>query len=166
MSILVVTLGKEHAADARKIATQRNNKKAAWDKKFSDNHTSFDIHYMSALAEVAWEYLVGWSVDREERLGGDRGVDFTNEGRTYELKARDATGFPNPDLLVRLDYARADRFLLAEVDVENIQVSFIGWCTKEELKSKIVNIKGKGERYIRERKLLRPIPTSLILLRE
>jgi hypothetical protein len=160
--ILIVDLQKEQTDDALRIAHQRNDGKPQG-KAFSSKHSELGIHYMSALAEVAWEQVTGWPVDREHRMGGDDGVDFVHKDRFYQIKARDANGYRDPDLLVRTSHAQADRFILAEVDIDLAQVSFIGWCSRNELLQNIIDLPGKGKRYIRHRGLLRDIPIEIII---
>lgn len=147
---------------AREIAKKRSEKKST-SRKFEDGYTDFDIHYFGLIAEIAWEKITAWPMDRSIIDDGDGGIDFENGGRTYQLKARNTAQYRNPDLLCRLDHANADRYILSEIDVNDLsRVIFVGWCTKEELMKNTINIKGKGERYICYRDNLRPIPKNIL----
>lgn len=158
--MITINLSFFDELDAKKIARSRNNKPPQWDKKFVDGYDGFDIHYMSALAEVAWAKLTGWEVDTVIKSSGDGGVDFTNGDYTYQIKARNIARFNDPDLLCRTNYAKADIFILADVDQNDLSyIRFVGWCWRDELKEKTVPI--RGGRYIRERERLRPFGARL-----
>jgi len=160
--MILVVLDPEELQEALELAQQRNAKPAHTNKKFDAEHGDEEIHYMSALAEVAWSKQTGWPVDTSVQYG-DGGVDFRNNGRTYQIKARDVARYSAPDLLCRKKYVKADRFILAEVNLQEPDlIRFVGWCTKDELLLEIKDIRGKGERYIRWRHDLREIPRELI----
>ena len=156
--MISVPISSEIDEEARNLAKQRNKKPAAYNKRFTKEYGDFEIHHMSLLAELAWEVLTGWEVDREPKWG-DGGIDFVRNGRTYQLKTRNSERRPNPDLLCRLDYAKADRYILSEFK-DNI-VTFIGWCTKEELMQHTITIPGKGMRFVRKQSQLRAFPEEL-----
>jgi len=138
------------------LAQDRNDKPESTNRRFHPGTKDYDAHFMSALVECAWEELTGWHVDGDRLLSGDGGIDFVNGGRTYQVKARNIAQYPKPDLLCRLEYAKADRYILGEIDMEEPdEVNFVGWCTKEELISSDVKDFGYGPRYIKPRKELR-----------
>ena len=94
--------------------------------------------------------LAKWGVDKGFKYGDD-GIDFAHSRKTYQVKARDANVYKEPDLLCRINYAKADRFILAEVNSEKHKVRFVGWCTRDEMMESTIDIPGKGTRYIRYR---------------
>jgi hypothetical protein len=153
-----VRLSRVNLQLAQQMAQSRNDKPQYTNRRFDATHDDWEIHYMSALAEVAWGLATGWPIDLT-RSWGDGGVDFTANGRTYQVKARDTRRRRQPDLLCRPSHATADRFILAEVNVDAPHsIHFVGWCTREELSQQTVYINGKGDRHIRRRAQLRPIP--------
>ena len=159
--MITARLELENILDAHKLSAQRNNKHPQYSKKFDLNRTDLEIHFLAALAEIAWETLSGWEVDTSIRWG-DEGIDFYSGGKTYQLKTRDVSRYKKPDLLCRVSYAKADRFILSELEPDDPYiVNFIGWCTQEELQRTLINIRGKGTRYIRSRHLLRELPNYL-----
>ena len=153
-----ITLDPEDVFEARSIAERRNDKPQSCNRRFDIGHGDLEIHYMSALAEVAWAKYTGWAIDSAIKYG-DGGVDFEANGRTYQVKARDIERYAKPDLLCRLGHAQADRFILAEVNLNDpYNITFVGWCSRDELMETTINIRGKGLRYIRKRSLLRAVP--------
>ena len=156
----LIYLNPDAVDEAKRIAELRNDKPGAINLKFGNGHSDFYVHYLSTLAEIAWSITTKWRVDKEFKYG-DGGIDFTHDRKTYDVKARDVNVYENPDLLCRINYAKADRFILAEVDSEKHKVRFVGWCTKDELIENTINISGKGTRYIRYRKDLRTFPESI-----
>ena len=159
--MITVSLEIEDILNAHKLSAQRNNKHPQYNKKFDITHTDIEIHFMAAVAEIAWANLSGWEVDTSIRWG-DEGIDFHNNGNTYQLKTRDTSRYKKPDLLCRVRYVKADRFILSELEPDDPYiVNFIGWCTQKELKRSLTNIRGKGTRYIRNRHLLRELPDYL-----
>ncbi len=157
MGSTIVYLNPDAVNEAKGLAQLRNDKPNATNLKFEDSHSDFYVHYLSALAEVAWSIATKWRVDKEFKYG-DGGIDFTHDRRTYQVKARDINVYKKPDLLCRMNYAKADRFVLAEVDSEEHEVTFIGWCTRDEMVKDTIEIPGKGTRYIRYREDLRAFP--------
>lgn len=149
-------------AEADELARQRNSGHAS-DEQFEADYHGLDIHYWGAIAELAWELVTGWPVDRKKRPGGDKGVDFENEGYTYQIKVRNPARFKDPDLLCRVDKAIADVYILAEIDPDTPnRVTFVGWCKKDKLKKQTISINGKGERYVCKRYNLKPIPRKIL----
>ena len=156
--MITVLLELEDILKAHKLSAQRNDKQPHINKKFDPNHTDIEIHFMAALAEIAWAKVSGWEVDTSVRWG-DEGINFYNNGNTYQLKTRDLSRYKKPDLLCRVRYVKADRFILSELEPSDpYLVNFIGWCTQEELQKTLINIRGKGVRYVRYRHLLRELP--------
>lgn len=160
--MVYISVLQEDLDRARKIAKKRGKKKSA-SRKFEDGYTEFDAHYFGLIAEIAWEKVTGWPMDSSIIDNGDGGIDFENDGRTYQLKTRNAAQYKDPDLLCELDRTNADRYILSEIDVDDLsRVIFVGWCTRDELMENTINISGKGERYIRYRDDLRPIPKNIL----
>ena len=158
---LVIQLEAGDLRKANALEISRNDKPPTINKKFDTTQSDFTIHYIAALAEVAWEKHTGWEVDKEQK-DGDNGIDFRNDGRTYQLKTRNVTSFCNPDLLCRIDYDKADRYILSEIDLEKpTEVVFTGWCSRDELIQEKLDV-GHGERYVRYRSLLRQMPQGVI----
>jgi len=158
---IVIQLGSVELQKANKLAISRNDKPPTVNKKFDTTQSDYTIHYIAALAEVAWEKYSGWEVDTEQK-NGDGGTDFIANGRTYQLKTRNVTNFCNPDLLVETDKINADRYFLSEVDLERpTEVVFIGWCTKDEIMKETIDV-GHGPRYVRRRYLLRKMPKGVM----
>ena len=156
----LVPLNPDAVDEAKRLAKLRNDKPDAANLKFENDHSDFYVHYLSTLAEIAWSITTKWRVDKEFKYG-DGGIDFTHDRKTYQVKARDVNVYEKPDLLCRINYAKADRFILAEVDSEKREVKFVGWCTRDELMENKISLSGKGTRYIRYRQDLRAFPDSL-----
>jgi hypothetical protein len=159
--IIKIWIGPGILAEAMDIATIRNDKPPDSDRKFTDDYEGIRVHYWAAICELTWEAMTGWEMDRRRRAS-DAGVDFEHGGQTYQLKTRNVARFQDPDLLCELDRATADRYVLSEIDADNLNyVQFVGWCTKEELVENVEEI-GGNPRYIRKRADLRPIPKGII----
>lgn len=161
--MIAIGLTLDEVTVALDVARQRNDLHSEnSNKRFHEGHTDLHIHYVSALAELAWEKATGWPLDRAAHVAGDGGVDFASDGRTYQMKARDVSVFEDPDLLCRIGYDKADRYILADVHVNTRVVNFIGWCTGDELRQEVISLNGKGERYIVRRSMLRRFPRELV----
>jgi hypothetical protein len=151
-----IALTPQMVVRAARIAAARNDKPIHVNRRFHPETTDFDAHLMGALAEVAWEKWKGWPVDSESRPDGDGGIDFEREGKTYQIKARNLARYPLPDLLCRPDYAKADFFILAEVNMENAEwVRMAGWCEGWRLRAAPSINLGYGDRLIIKREELR-----------
>lgn len=166
-NVITASVSPEELEKAEKIARERYEKKAPDDKdvkKFEDDYSGLDINLWGAIAEIVWARLTNWEMREELIEGGDDGVDFTHGDSTYQLKTRNTDRFDNPDLLCRKDYAKADRYILSEISASDLsRVRFIGWCTLDELTENTTTIGNKGERYIRNRDDLRPIPRNILV---
>jgi hypothetical protein len=90
--MLSISISQGDIDFATSIAHDRNNKPQSTNKRFTKGHSDFSIHFCSALAEVAWAKLTGWPLDLSIKMG-DGGIDFTNNGVTYQIKARDTSRF-------------------------------------------------------------------------
>ena len=155
---MIITLTPDDINLAKRMATIRNDKPSRVDKRFTKDARGIDIHYLSALAEVAWRNFTGWPVDDTRRPDGDGGVDFEFEGHKIQIKARNVERRARPDMLCRLDYAKADWYILAEVHPRKPGlVKLAGYCTHSELVSSPKKDLGYGQRYIVVRDKLHPI---------
>lgn len=161
--VIIAGVSEEELTEALEIAKVRNDK-GGDGAIFEDDYTGIEIHQWGALAELVWSRLTGWPMDKEKRSGGDGGIDFTSGETTYQVKTRNTARYNKPDLLCRTEQAKADRFILSEIDANNLTfVRFVGWCTRKELMEEKKDIPGKGERYIRNRDKLRRIPMKIIV---
>lgn len=156
----LVHLNPDAVNEAKRLAKLRNDKPDAANLKFENGHSDFYVHYLSTLAEIAWGITTKWRVDKEFKYG-DSGIDFAHNRKTYQVKARDVITYKEPDLLCRINYAKADRYILAEVDSKENKVKFVGWCTRDEMMESTTDIPGKGTRYIRYRQDLRAFPENI-----
>ena len=154
--VMKVEITQKMMVRAAWLAQDRNDKPESTNRRFHPETKDYDAHFMSALVECAWEELTGWPVDGERLLEGDGGIDFTNAGRTYQVKARNLAQYSKPDLLCRVDYAKADRYILGEIDMEEPEeVNFVGWCSRDDLTSGNTVDFGYGPRYVVGREDLR-----------
>lgn len=158
--MIEVILHSNDLASIDLIAKRRNQKPTHTSRQFYNQRKGVDTHILGLLGEMALAKFTHWPVDTETKPGGDGGIDFCANGRTYSLKTRERTQKrPCPDLIVRLEYATADRFILAWVDMRIPQdVTLVGWCTHDELWAGERVDLGYGPRLMVRYQDLREIP--------
>jgi hypothetical protein len=148
--MIVVELNDQEMQLAQNIAEVRSKKDNS--RKFSD-HSEYNIHLMANVAELCFSKVTGLKWQDDVRPGGDGGVDFELGNRVIQIKTRDCSKRPRPDLLVRTDYAKADYYILStwHADHPN-KIKFIGYVDQNVLERKVTNL-GYGDRYIVTRDL-------------
>lgn len=143
--IVKVTLSLDEYNEASGLARRRSQKINS--RKFSD-HSEFKIHLMGTLAEFAFSKKTGIEAQTDVSSGGDSGYDFTVGEKTIQIKTRDCQRFPYPDLLVRLNYAKADYYILSTWSSDSPQiVAFIGYTDYDNLIKEKIDL-GRGDRFI------------------
>ena len=63
-------------------------------------------HAFGAAPELAFEYLTGYSMDRESYAKGDDGRDFVIDGKTFEVKG---STFGGPEMQLKVPKAEYER---------------------------------------------------------
>ena len=152
MTSIAIHLYPHEIQFASMIARQRNDKPARVNKRFTPDADDEYIDLLGALAEIGFAKYMRMGIDIQKRAGGDNGIDFEGNGFTVQIKARDEKRYSHPDLLCRIDYAKADYFVLAGVvyssDLPACTVNLYGWINNEQLVGgDRINL-GYGERYI------------------
>ena len=133
-----VELGSNLYDEALNFASLKARKPAQYSNKYDPLSDEFWPHFIGALGEVAFGYCYNTKPNYDLTYGGDPGYDFRNlrdwPGKTVEVKTRDCERYRNPELLVRINYAKADIFVLAEIyrSVPHV-VYLVGWCTHNTL---------------------------------
>ena len=73
---MIVHLSLLEGQFAELLAQTRNDKPERVNKKFTPDASDEYIHYLSALAEVAWAKRTRWPIDIDKRAGGDGGTQW------------------------------------------------------------------------------------------
>lgn len=117
------------AADDRLRASARN---FSWATK-SPTTTQFKVEMVGVMAEYA--FAIGWDQPMDDlvRVGRSPGAtDFTINGYSIEVKSTYCPPERNPRMAISPDGKRSDLYVLAYSDIENEEVSFLGWARDDD----------------------------------
>jgi len=147
--MLKITLTPTELKLAKQISKGRGRKKGS--KRFS-KHSEADTHLIGMMGEFAFGKATGLQVQTDVSLGGDDGVDFLVNERSFQVKTRDNGQYSKPDLLCRPKEALANYYILAEwTSAFPTIVNLVGWCDHEQLTKAHKRNFGHGIRHIAPR---------------
>jgi len=167
-SALIYTFTQDELDLVDRLAHLRNDRKEELgipSKKFDPSKSEWEAHYQGILGELGAARVLGFhTIDLEERLAGDGGVDLVLPcGLTVEVRYRTQREWDfalNGD---SLEFFKADVAVLVWPGVEPDTVELVGWTTRVHFARK-ANIKnfGHGDRLVLRYPSLMPMKSLLV----
>ena len=116
-------------------------------KEFNDGVSSFERHYIGAMAEIAVCKYFNVQHPHDIALGGDGGIDLLLNGWKAQVKCRTFTG-KNPELIFRsLDYFKAE-VAIATRWASPTSIEMLGCITQRKFMKKVEQKNyGYGEHF-------------------
>lgn len=121
--------------EAQKIADLREHGKTSFS---SHRPLSDDYETIGVMGELAFSYFSGLPMDTTQRINGDKGIDFTFDRWTIDVKtARYAN-----HLIVEENKVHADIYVLAQI--KDTTVYLLGWFKGSDMKQQPIDT---GEKF-------------------